>query len=43
MTLPQYLAMNNDAPEHQDGRYGQVYSEVAFMIEFGGVAGNGQA
>ena len=43
MTLPLYLNMSNSAPEYADGRHGQVYSETAFMVEFGGVAGNGQA
>lgn len=43
MTLPRYLDMTDGAPESADGRYGQVYSETAFMVEFGGVAGNGQA
>ena len=43
MTLHHYWTMNNDDPAHQDGRYGQVYSEGAFMVEFGGFAGNGQA
>ena len=43
MTLPRYLDMTGGAPESADGRYGQVYSETAFLVEFGGVAGNGQA
>ena len=43
MTLPRYLDMTDGAPESADGRYGQIYSETAFMVEFGGVAGNGQA
>ena len=43
MTLPWYLNMTNSAPESQDGRHGQIYSETAFMVEFDGIAGNGQA
>lgn len=43
MTLPWYLDMIGSGPEHADGRHGQIYSETAFMVEFGGVTGNGQA